>query len=240
VKKSVTANCSLSKYIAQAGICARRKATFLIQEGAVKVNGAIVTEPGYKISSDDLIMVYDKVVEHIPQKIYILLNKPKGYITTAADERGRRTVMELFEQEIRTRIYPIGRLDRNTTGLLLLTNDGPLAHKLSHPSSNMRKVYHVTLDKSLTTADFNAIKKGIMLDDGIMHIDIIHFLKSPKAIELEIHSGRYRIIRRLFEALGYQVEKLDRVQYAHLNKKGLSTGSWRYLLPEEIEIFASY
>lgn len=235
MKKVIVSQTSLSKFIAQAGVCARRKATILIEDGAVTVNGEQIREPGYKIMPADIIKVHGQTVTYSEKKIYILLNKPKGYITTVSDEIGRRTVMELLGNEVDMRVYPVGRLDRNTTGLLLLTNDGFLAQKLSHPSSHIQKIYQVSVDKLVTYADLNKIKSGIMLEDGLIQLDTISFLDGRNHLELELHSGRYRIIRRLFEALGYDVKKLDRVQYAHLTKKGLPVGSWRYLNPDEID-----
>lgn len=224
---------SLTKYIAQSGVCSRRRAVDLIQDRVVLVNNTIVTEPGYRVQPTDMVLVKGELVS-APKKVYVLLNKPKDYITTLADEKGRKMVTDLLWPHVKERIYPVGRLDRSTTGVLLLTNDGDLAQKLSHPRYEVAKVYHVCLDGSLKHQDYVAIKEGIRLYDGLVQVDYIEYLQKKSDIMIEIHNGKNRIIRRLFEHLGYQVKKLDRVQYAGLTKSGLTVGNWRYLTSLEI------
>jgi 23S rRNA pseudouridine2605 synthase len=224
---------SLTKYIAQTGVCSRRKAVDLIQERSVLVNNAVMTEAGYRVKSTDMVVVKGEPVRQ-PKKVYILLNKPKDYITTLADERGRKIVTDLLMPHVRERVYPVGRLDRSTTGVLFLTNDGELAQKLSHPRYEIAKVYHITLNNSLTHQDFMAIKEGVRLYDGLVTVDYIEYMHKKSDIIIEIHTGKNRIIRRLFEHLGYQVKKLDRVQYAGLTKTGLTVGNWRFLSPAEV------
>lgn len=225
----------LLKYLAHCGICSRRKAAELIKQGLVKVNGQVVTMPFSQTKEGDLVTYKGKVVK--PQKhVYVLLNKPKGYLTTCSDERGRKTVMELVKDASKNRLYPVGRLDRDSTGLLLFTNDGKLAQKLSHPSGNVPKVYRVLLDKQLLKQDLQKIQNGITLEDGFLEVDRCNY-NTPKNkydIIIQIHSGRYRIIRRMFKHLGYKVEKLDRVEYAGLTKQNLSRGAWRFLTKDEI------
>ncbi len=225
----------LNKYLAQAGICSRRKAVELIKQGLVRVNGTIVTEPAYEVAQKDLVMVGKKRVMQ-EEKKYVLLNKPKGYITTVSDEKGRRTVMDLLGKSIKQRLYPIGRLDINTTGVLLLTNDGELAQRLSHPRYTVAKVYHATLDRALDERNRKSIQAGIRLSDGRAKVDAISmpFGVKKNQVRVTLHSGRYRIVRRIFEHLGYQVRKLDRVRYAHLDKKGLPVGMWRMLSRKEL------
>jgi 23S rRNA pseudouridine2605 synthase len=224
---------SLTQYLAQAGVDSRRKVVDLVREGAVTVNGTPVYEPGTRVMPTDKVAVSGETVK-TDHKVYILLNKPKDYITTVADEVGRKTVMDLIKGESMPRLYPIGRLDRKTTGLLLLTNDGSLAQKLSHPRHQVAKSYVVTLHKALSFQDFNTIKKGVELEDGLIEVDYIGYLEKKSMVLVEIHSGRNRIIRRLFEHFGYELIKLDRVGYAGLSKKGLLCGKWRHLSAQEI------
>lgn len=225
----------LNKYIANSGICSRREADQLIAEGTIKVNGVVVTELGYKVKPEDSVKYNNKVLK--PEKFaYVLLNKPKDFITTMDDENERKTVMQLVANATNERIYPVGRLDRNTTGLLLFTNDGELAQKLTHPSNKVKKIYEVELDKPLTAEDFDKIADGkVHLFDGPVKVDEIAIISpSKKIIGIEIHEGRNRIVRRIFESLGYDVQKLDRVMYAGLTKKNVSRGSWRYLTATEV------
>ena len=228
----------LNKYIAHGGICSRRDAAELIRQGKVTVNGKPVTEPGTKVMPTDLVKVNDKKVTISRNFVYILLNKPKDYITTTEDPQGRRTVLDLIRAATTERVYPVGRLDRNTSGVLLLTNDGDLSQKLAHPSHEIKKVYHVTLDKALTKADFDSIISGVTLDDGLAHVDVMAYAdaRDKTQIGLEIHSGRNRIVRRIFEHLGYDVRGLDRVMYAGLTKKNVQRGKWRFLNEREIRI----
>lgn len=226
----------LNKYISNSGICSRRDADVLIAAGAVTVNGNIVTEMGYKVSPEDII-VYggERLVNE--KKKYLLLNKPKGYITTSDDPQKRKTVMNLIHGACKERIYPVGRLDRNTTGILLFTNDGEMAKKLTHPSFGARKVYHVETDKNVTQADLTRLVEGIELEDGVTVVDQAHFVGDgldKKKIGIEIHSGKNRIVRRLFEYLGYEVVKLDRVVFAGLTKKELPKGTYRFLTEKEV------
>lgn len=226
----------LNKYIANSGICSRREADQLIASGAISINGVIVTELGTKVNPGDTVQYGGETLVN-EKKRYILLNKPKGYITTTDDPQERRTVMALVKDACKERIYPVGRLDRNTTGLLLFTNDGELAKKLTHPKHGAQKIYHVELDKPLTKADMEAIANGIELDDGLAEVDEIAYVeqsKTKKEIGIEIHSGRNRIIRRIFEKLGYEVVKLDRVMFAGLTKKNISRGMWRFLDEKEV------
>ena len=225
----------LNKYIANAGVCSRRKADELIESGAVMVNDELIKELGYKVKDTDKITFQGKVLKR--QKLtYILLNKPKDYITTLDDPMERRTVMELIKSTTNERVYPVGRLDRNTTGLLLMTNDGDLADVLSHPRNKVKKLYEVELDKSLSPSDFDKIKKGVELEDGEAEVDELSYVegKSKKHIGIGIHIGRNRIVRRIFESLGYTIVRLDRVIYAGLTKLDLSRGRCRFLTPEEI------
>ena len=229
----------LNKYIAHGGICSRRDAAELIRQGKVTVNGQPVTEPGTKVSPTDLVKVAGKKVTISKNFVYILLNKPKDYITTTEDPQGRKTVLDLIRQATTERVFPVGRLDRNTSGVLLLTNDGDLSQKLAHPSHQIKKIYHVTLDKPLTRADFDAIAGDkIVLEDGPAHVDVMAYAdpKDKTQIGLEIHSGRNRIVRRIFEHLGYDVRGLDRVMYAGLTKKNVQRGHWRLLSEKEVRI----
>ena len=225
----------LNKFLANAGVCARREADEFITAGVVSVNGEVVTELGTKIKRGDEVKFHDQAVS-IERKIYVLLNKPKDTVTTSDDPQARRTVMDLVKGACSERIYPVGRLDRNTTGVLLLTNDGDLASKLTHPKYLKKKIYHVHLDKNLTKADMEQIAAGIQLDDGEIQADAISYTDDFKKDEvgIEIHSGKNRIVRRIFESLGYKVVKLDRVFFAGLTKKGLRRGEWRYLTEQEV------
>ncbi len=226
----------LNKYIANAGICSRRDADKLIEAGAVKVNGIVVTELGTKVMPTDEVRYEDKILQR-EKPVYILLNKPKDYITTTDDEKDRNHVMMLIEDACQERVYPVGRLDRNTTGLLLFTNDGEMAKKLTHPRYGVRKIYHVELDRNLSLEDFEKIVAGIELRDGLLIPDEVAYVgESKKEIGMTIHSGKNRIVRRIFEHLGYSIEKLDRVSYAGLTKKDLPRGHWRFLKKEEINI----
>jgi 23S rRNA pseudouridine2605 synthase len=228
----------LNKYIANAGICSRRDADILIESGAIKVNGAVITTLGIKIKPGDHVE-YDGQILRGEQLRYILLNKPKGFICTVEDPHERKTVMSLVERACTERVYPVGRLDRNTTGLLLFTNDGDLAKKLTHPKHRVRKVYQVELDKTLAKNDIIRIAEGVELDDGFIMPDAIAYAEAgedKKKIGIEIHSGRNRIVRRIFEKFGYDVKKLDRVVFANLTKKDLPRGKWRHLAPTEINI----
>lgn len=225
----------LNKFLANAGICSRREADEFITAGVVSVNGEVVTELGTKIKRSDVVKFHDEPVS-IERKVYVLLNKPKDTVTTSDDPQERRTVMDLVKGACNERIYPVGRLDRNTTGVLLLTNDGDLASKLTHPKFLKKKIYHVHLDKNLTKADMEQIAAGIQLEDGEIHADAISYADEVKKdqVGIEIHSGKNRIVRRIFESLGYKVTKLDRVFFAGLTKKGLRRGDWRYLTEAEV------
>jgi 23S rRNA pseudouridine2605 synthase len=228
----------LNKYLANAGVCSRREADKLIESGVVSINGKVVTQLGTKVSPDDNIQFGGETLRK-EKPVYLLLNKPKDYITTTDDPDNRRTVMALIANACKERIYPVGRLDRGTTGLLLFTNDGELAKKLMHPKHGVKKIYHVELDKSLAKPDLDQIIKGVELDDGIAEIDEIAFDgdgRDKKSIGLEIHIGKNRIVRRIFESLGYNVVKLDRVYYAGLTKKDLTRGRWRFLTSLEISM----
>ncbi|PUZ21285.1 rRNA pseudouridine synthase [Chitinophaga costaii] len=227
----------LNKFVAHCGICSRRKAVDYIKEGKVSVNDTVITEPAFKVTARDAVKLNDKRIVIQKDLVYILLNKPKGYITTTDDPEGRQTVMALIEEATEDqRVYPVGRLDRNTSGLLLLTNDGELAQRLAHPSNNIKKIYQVGLDKALTKADFDKIIDGVTLEDGPAMVDALGYVdvKDKTTIGIEIHSGKNRIVRRIFESLEYKVEKLDRVMYAGLTKKNLNRGSWRYLSDKEV------
>lgn len=235
VKKSNPDEIRLNRYIANAGICSRREADTYIAAGNVSVNGKVITEMGFKVKRSDDVR-FDGKRLNPEKKEYILLNKPKNFITTTSDEKGRRTVMELISSATKSRLLPVGRLDRNTTGLLLFTNDGDLTKKLTHPTHGVRKIYHVHLDKSLSLADLHQIEAGLELEDGAIEVDSISFIQgAPKReIGVEIHSGRNRIVRRIFEHLGYEVTKLDRVIFAGLTKKDLPRGHWRHLTEQEV------
>ena len=226
----------LNKFLANAGICSRREADEFIQAGVVTVNGEVVTELGTKVLRTDEVKFHDQPVT-IEKKVYVLLNKPKDYVTTSDDPQQRKTVMDLVKNACPERIYPVGRLDRNTTGVLLLTNDGDLASKLTHPKYLKKKIYHVYLDKNVTAHDLQQIAEGIQLEDGEIKADDVQYAHptDKKQVGIEIHSGKNRIVRRIFEALGYRVQKLDRVQFAGLTKKNLKRGDWRYLTEEEVD-----
>ena len=226
----------LNKFLANAGICSRREADEFIQAGVVSVNGEVVTELGTKILRTDVVKFHDQPVS-IEKKVYVLLNKPKDYVTTSDDPLQRKTVMDLVKNACPERIYPVGRLDRNTTGVLLLTNDGDLASKLTHPKYLKKKIYHVYLDKNVTAHDLQQIAEGIQLEDGEIKADDVQYAHptDKKQVGIEIHSGKNRIVRRIFESLGYRVQKLDRVQFAGLTKKNLKRGDWRYLTEEEVD-----
>ena len=226
----------LNKYLANAGICSRREADEYIQAGVITVNGEVVTERGTKVLRTDEVKFHDQPVS-IEKKVYVLLNKPKDYVTTSDDPQQRKTVMDLVKNACRERIYPVGRLDRNTTGVLLLTNDGDMASKLTHPKFLKKKIYHVYLDKNVTAHDIQQIRDGIQLEDGEIQADACEYAdeKDKKQVGIEIHSGKNRIVRRIFESLGYRVTKLDRVQFAGLTKKNLRRGDWRYLTEEEVD-----
>lgn len=226
----------LNKYIAHAGVCARRDAAELVKSGVVKVNKEVITEPGHKVSQQDEVTVNGKKIYPAKNLVYILLNKPKDYITTTDDPQKRKTVLDLIKTATKERVYPVGRLDRNTSGVLLLTNDGELAQKLTHPSNEVKKIYAVTLDKPLEKKDFDQILKGVNLEDGPAYVDVIAYadLKDKTQIGVEIHSGRNRIVRRIFESLGYDVKNLDRVMFAGLTKKNVERGKFRFLTEKEV------
>ena len=228
----------LNKYIAHCGICSRREAAELVKQGKVRVNDQTVVEPGVEVVESDKVYYEGKLLKLEQKLVYFLLNKPKDYITTMSDEKGRKTVMDFFKDKVKERIYPVGRLDRNTTGLLLLTNDGDLAKKLSHPSSKVAKVYHVVTDNPIPEEDMDKIRAGLNLEDGLAEVDALAYIYgvdvAPKEVAIEIHSGKNRIVRRIFEHLGYQVVKLDRVYYGGLTKKDLTKGRYRPLTDREI------
>ena len=227
----------LNKFLANAGVCSRREADEFIQAGVVTVNGEVVTELGTKILRTDEVKFHDTPVS-LEKKVYVLLNKPKDYVTTSDDPQQRKTVMDLVKDVCPERIYPVGRLDRNTTGVLLLTNDGDLASKLTHPKFLKKKVYHVHLDKNLTSHDMDQIREGITLEDGEIKADAVEYAdeRDKAQVGIEIHSGKNRIVRRIFESLGYRVTKLDRVQFAGLTKKNLRRGDWRFLTEKEVDM----
>ena len=235
--KKITSSLSLSKFVAHAGISSRRKVVDLIRLGLIKVNGKIIKEPGYKLQPNDKVTYHDQRLKVMQEKIYILLNKPKDYITTVSDEKGRKTVIDLIKNEIDQRLYPVGRLDRDTTGLLILTNDGDFAQKLAHPRYEVQKIYAVTLNRILNKDDYEKIKEGLQLSDGFIKVDAVQYaIKLPRNnVKVMLHSGKNRIVRRIFEHLGYEVIKLDRIGYAGLTKRGLLVGQWRYLTNDEIE-----
>jgi len=228
----------LNKYVAHAGVCSRRDAADMVRAGKVAVNDKIITEPGFKVSRNDEIKVGGKKVNANKNPVYILLNKPKDHITTTDDPQGRKTVMDIVKKATTDRVYPVGRLDRNTTGVLILTNDGELAQKLAHPSYEVRKIYEVTLDKPLAKKDFETLLNGLTLEDGFISPDSLAYAdaKDKAVIGIEIHSGKNRIVRRIFEKLGYDVRNLDRVMYANLTKKNVDRGKWRFLQEKEVRL----
>lgn len=238
ITKEDTGQMPLNKFVAHAGICSRRDAADLVKSGKITVNGNVVDQPGFKVTGKDDIRIQGKKITPSRSLVYILLNKPKDHITTMEDPEGRKTVMDIVKNATKERVYPIGRLDRNTTGVLLLTNDGELAQKLSHPSYEVRKIYEVTLDKPLTKKDFDELAKGIQLEDGLITPDSLAYADAhdKSIIGIEIHSGKNRIVRRIFEKLGYDVRNLDRVMYANLTKKNVERGKFRFLQEKEIRL----
>lgn len=228
----------LNKFIAYGGICSRRDAAELVKEGKVKVNGIVVLEPSYRVQPDDVVKANGKLVTRKQKLVYILLNKPKDYITTNEDDKGRKTVLDIVKNATEERIYPVGRLDRNTTGVLLLTNDGDLAQQLTHPKFEIRKIYEARLDKPVEKAHLDQLVQGITLEDGPIAADAAAYadMKDKTVVGIEIHSGRNRIVRRMFEHLGYDVKNLDRVMFANLTKKNVDRGKWRFLTEKEIRL----
>lgn len=231
----------LNKYIAHCGIASRRAADTLIMQGHVTVNGTVVQEMGYKVQEKDVVKFKGKPVKPVDKLVYYLLNKPRNVLSTSQDERGRKTVIDILAKKVPERVYPVGRLDRNTSGLILLTNDGELTKKLSHPSHKVPKVYQVTLDKNLSLKDFESIRNGITLEDGEIKADSLHYVEGTKReVQIEMHSGKNRIVRRIFEHLGYEIVKLDRVYYAGLTKKNLPRGFFRALTKEEVRMLKHF
>ena len=232
----------LNKFLAHCGIASRRACDTLIMQGHVTVNDAVVQEMGYKVQEKDVVKFKGKAIKPVDNFVYYLLNKPRNILSTSQDEKGRRTVLDILEDKIKERVYPVGRLDRNTTGLLLLTNDGELTKKLSHPRHKVPKVYHVSLNKNLGLKDFEKIRDGVTLEDGEIKADSLHFIEDmPKReVQIEIHSGKNRVIRRIFEHLGYEVMKLDRTYYAGLTKKNLPRGRYRPLTKEEVRMLKHF
>lgn len=229
----------LNRYLAMAGVSSRREADELIKSGAVTVNGVVVTELGSKVEPTDIVQFEGNVVRS-EKMVYIVMNKPKGYVTTLDDPHADKTVMDLLKNACKERIYPVGRLDKNSLGVLLVTNDGELTKRLTHPTYNKKKIYHVTLDKAVTKADMEQIVSGITLEDGEIHADVVNYVgDSRKEVGIEIHSGRNRIIRRIFDHLGYRVTKLDRVYFAGMTKKNLKRGAWRFLSAREVDMLKS-
>jgi 23S rRNA pseudouridine2605 synthase len=226
----------LNKYLTQAGACSRREAAQLIKNGSVTVNGTVITEPWHLVPEGHAVKVNNKVVR-LQKKVYVVLNKPKGYVCTLSDEHARKTVLELIRPQIKERLYSIGRLDYDTTGLLILTNDGDLTEHLAHPRYQVQKVYTALLDRPLAPADAQTIRKGIRLPDGLVTVDSLHYSALKKSVTVALHSGKYRIIKRIFARVGYHVLALERTQYAHLSVRGMSTGSWRLLTKTEISRF---
>ena len=236
ITRAVEEKMPLNKYIAHSGVCSRRDAVDIIKSGKVKVNGETTVEPGFKISPNDAVVVNGKRIHPVKDLVYILLNKPKDYITTTDDERGRKTVLDLISKATKEKVYPVGRLDRNTSGVLLLTNDGELTQKLTHPSNEIKKLYAVTLDKPLSKNHFDDILKGVPLEDGVAHIDVLAYTDNADKTQvgIELHTGRNRIVRRIFEHFGYDVKNLDRVVFAGLTKKNVDRGKWRFLTEKEV------
>ena len=236
ITRAVEEKMPLNKYIAHSGVCSRRDAVDIIKGGKVKVNSETTVEPGFKISPNDAVVVNGKRIHPVKDLVYILLNKPKDYITTTDDERGRKTVLDLISKATKEKVYPVGRLDRNTSGVLLLTNDGELTQKLTHPSNEIKKLYAVTLDKPLSKNHFDDILKGVPLEDGVAHIDVLAYTDNTDKTQvgIELHTGRNRIVRRIFEHFGYDVKNLDRVVFAGLTKKNVDRGKWRFLTEKEV------
>ena len=232
----------LNKFLAHCGVASRRGADTIIMQGHVTVNDVVVQEMGYKVKEGDVVKLKGQPIKPVEKLVYYLLNKPRNVLTTSSDERGRKTVIDIIADKIPERIYPVGRLDRNTSGLLLMTNDGDLTKKLSHPSHKVPKVYHVTLDKNLTLKDLEKIRSGITLEDGEIKADSLHYMEnmSKREVQIELHSGKNRIVRRIFESLGYEVLKLDRTYYAGLTKKNLPRGFYRHLTKEEIRMLKHF
>jgi 23S rRNA pseudouridine2605 synthase len=232
----------LNKYLAHSGIASRRAADTLIMQGHVTVNGKIVQEMGYRVQPSDVIAFKGKPIKPVDKLVYLLLNKPRNVMSTSADERGRKTVLDIIAEKIPERVYPIGRLDRNTSGLIVLTNDGDLTKKLSHPSHKVPKVYQVTLDRNLSLKDLEQIREGIKLEDGPIKADSLHFMEglSKREVQIELHSGKNHIVRRIFAHFQYEVVKLDRVYYAGLTKKNLPRGRFRPLTLEEIRMLKHF
>lgn len=226
----------LNKYIANAGICSRREADVLIQTGSVSVNGTMITELGYRIKPTDMVSYGGQTIKR-EKLVYIVINKPKNFITTSDDPYDRETVLSLIKDACKERVYPVGRLDRNTTGVLIITNDGEMTKKLTHPRYEKKKIYHVVLDKTVTGVDIKQIKEGLELEDGLIQVDEVSYVSGAdkKEVGIELHSGKNRIVRRIFEHLGYDVKKLDRVSFAGLTKKDLPRGRWRFLTQQEID-----
>jgi len=226
----------LNKFVAHCGICSRRKADEYIKQGLVQVNGKLIKEPGHRIKPTDEVKYKNEIIKIEVRRIYVLMNKPKGTITTSSDDKGRKTVMDLIGTDVKERIFPVGRLDRETTGLLVLTNDGDLAKKLSHPSYNVKKIYHVVLDKPVIKNDLQKIREGLNLEDGKAEVDGVDYVrnKGKNEVGIEIHIGKNRIVRRIFEHLGYEVVKLDRMYYGGLTKKDLPRGRYKFLEEKEI------
>ncbi len=226
----------LNKFISHSGICSRRKAAELVKNGFIKVNGEVIRNPAIEVEETDKVEYMGKPIKIVKKKVYLLLNKPKNVITTMSDERGRKTVWEIVKSKVNTKINPVGRLDRNTTGLLLMTNDGELSQKLSHPKSKVKKIYQVTLDKPLAEKDLQKIDKGFPLEDGFIQVDVISYIQDEpqNCVGVQLHSGKNRIIRRIFESLDYEVVALDRVLFAGLTKKDLPRGWSRFLTRKEV------
>lgn len=225
----------LNKYLSHCGIAARRQSAEYVKQGLVTVNGEVEPNPGYPVQPTDEVRYKGEVVKLEERKVYILMNKPRDIITTSNDEKGRKTVLDIIGKKVEERIFPVGRLDRMTSGLLLLTNDGDLAKKLSHPSHQVQKVYYVTLDKAFHKADFEKVQKGLTLEDGLAPVDSLHYAgESKNELEISIHMGKNRIVRRIFEHLGYEVVKLDRTYYAGLTKKDIGRGHFRHLTDKEV------
>jgi 23S rRNA pseudouridine2605 synthase len=236
MKKNTQNSYSLTKFLSQAGVCARRKAVDLIKAGQISVNDMITKEPGVQVTQDDTVRMNGKVVS-FEEPVYIIMNKPEGVITSVSDDHSRPTVMHVLGKHVHQRVYPVGRLDRPTTGVLLLTNDGELAQRLMHPKFGTEKVYQAELHRSLEPFDIRRVKQGVKLADGVAAVDKLQFIsgKSRRQVLITLHSGKYRVVRRLFAQLGYTVKKLDRISFAGLTKKNLLPGAWRYMNKKEIE-----